>query len=74
MPKQQTLPCAQAVGDLKGVNSMLGKLLLMRGDGGPDNAKKRRFADNSLNVMERSQRFASYGMRKLREDVRDTEE
>ena len=48
---------AQAIGDLKGVNSMLGKLLLMRGDGGPDNAKKRRFADNSLNVMERSQRL-----------------
>ena len=65
---------AQAIGDLKGVSALLGKLVLMRGDGGPDNAKKRKFADNCSNIVERSQRFAAHGMRELREDVRDTEE
>ena len=65
---------ARAIGDVDRVETLLTKLMKLRGGGGPDNAKKRRFADNSLNTMERSQRFASYGMRELREDVRDTEE
>ena len=65
---------AQAIGDLKGVSALLTKLVSIRGDGGPDNAKKRKFADNCSNVGERSQRFAAHGMRELREDVRDTEE
>ena len=65
---------AQAIGDLKGVSALLTKLVSIREDGGPDNAKKRKFADNCSNIVERSQRFAAHGMRELREDVRDTEE
>ena len=69
---------AQAIGDLKGVSALLTKLVSIRGDGGPDNARnnarKRKFARNSMNIVERSQRFAAHGMRELREYVRDTEE
>ena len=65
---------AQAIGDLRGVSALLTKLVSIRGDGGPDNAKKMMFADNCSNSVERSQRVAAHGMRGLREDVRDTEE
>ena len=65
---------AQAIGDLTGVNSMLERLLLVRGDGGTDYARKRKFTDNCANMFERSQRFASNGMREMREDARDTDE
>ena len=65
---------AQAIGYLKGVSALLTKLVSIRGDGGQDNAKKRKFADNCSDIVERSQRFAAHGMRELREYVRDTEE
>ena len=46
---------AQAIGDLKGVSALLTKLVSIRGDGGPDNARnnarKRKFADNSMNIV-----------------------
>ena len=64
---------AQAIGDVAGVNSMLETLLSLRGDGGTE-LRKRKFSDNCANVLERSQRFASNGMREMREDARDTEE
>ena len=50
---------AQATGDLKGVSALLVKLVSIRGDGGPDNARKRKFAGNSMNMVERSQSFAA---------------
>ena len=60
---------ARAIGDIDGTKTLLTKLLLLRGDGGPDNAKKRRFADHANCVLARSQRFAAYGMREEREDA-----
>ena len=49
------------------------KLVDMRGDGGSD-IKRRKFAENCANVVERSQRFASSGIRQMKEDSRDTVE
>jgi hypothetical protein len=43
--------------------------MALRGDGGPDNAKKRKFADNAMSVQARAQRFAAHGMREEKEDV-----
>ena len=45
----------------------------LRGAGG-NHLKKRRFAENCAHLLERTQRFASSGMRQMREDARDTEE
>ena len=47
--------------------------MVLRGDGGT-HLRKRKFADNCAILLERSQRFASNGMREMREDARDTEE
>ena len=47
--------------------------MALRGDGGTQ-LRKRKFPDNCATLLERSQRFASNGMREMREDARDTEE
>ena len=47
--------------------------MALRGDGGT-HSRKRKFANNCAHLLERSQRFASNGMREVREDARDTEE
>ena len=46
---------ARAIGDIDGTKTLLTKLLLLRGDGGPDNAKKRRFAEHANCVLARAQ-------------------
>ena len=65
---------ARAIGDIDGTKTLLNKIMMLRGEGGPDNAKKRRFADNSMSVVERAQRFAAHGMREEKEDVREAED
>ena len=65
---------ARAIGDIDGTRSLLMKLVMLRGDGGPDNAKKRRFADNASSVFARAQRFAAHGMKEEKEDVLELEE
>ena len=50
----------------------LRRLMALRGDGGT-HVRKRKVADNCANLLERSQRFASNGMREMRETARDTE-
>ena len=47
--------------------------MALRGDGGT-HLKKRRFAENCAHMLNWTQRFASSGMREMREDARDTEE
>ena len=65
---------ARAIGDVDRVETLLTKLMALRGDGGPDNAKKRKFADNAMSVQARAQRFAAYGMREEKEDVTEVED
>jgi hypothetical protein len=65
---------ARAIGDVDRVETLLTKLMALRGDGGPDNAKKRRFADNTMSVQARAQTFAAYGMREEKEDVAELED
>ena len=65
---------ARAIGDVDRVDTLLTKLMALRGDGGPDNAKKRKFADNAMSVQARAQRFAAYGMREEKEDVTEVED
>jgi hypothetical protein len=65
---------ARAIGDLDGVSTLLAKLVALRGEGGPDNARKRRFADNSMSVVARAQKIAAHGMREEKEDVTEAED
>ena len=65
---------ARAIGDIDGTKTLLNKILMLRGEGGPDNAKKRRFADDAMRVQARAQRFAAYGMREEKEDVTEVED
>ena len=60
---------AQTIGDVDKVQSFMERLE-MRGNGGSD-IKRRQFADHCANAVERSQRFASSGMRQMKEDSRD---
>ena len=64
---------AQAIGDVDKVSTCMEHIVDMRGSGGSD-IKKRKFADNCANAIERSQIFASSGMRQMKEDTRDTVE
>ena len=65
---------ARAIGDIDGTKTLLNKIMMLRGEGGPDNAKKRRFADHANCVLARAQRFAAYGMREEKEDSLEIEE
>ena len=60
---------ARSIGDIDGTKTLLNNILMLRGEGGPDNAKKRRFAGHANCVLARAQRFAAYGMREEREDA-----
>ena len=64
---------AQAIGDVDKAQSFMERLIEMRGDGGSD-IKRRKFTEHVANVVERSQRLASSGMRQMKEDGRDTVE
>ena len=65
---------ARAIGDVDRVETLLTKLMKLRGGGGPDNAKKRRFADDAMSVQVRAQQIAAYGMREEKEDVAEIED